>query len=109
MGTGDDQLATCDRAKSLVADGRMVGWLRRVVFSLCVPCRRIEESGVDKLKLSLVRADGIIPLQICCVGNLGALYSGKRWPNAGKAVLSSELGRSHTVSVKVNARVTVER
>jgi hypothetical protein len=32
----------------------------------------------------------------------------ERW-KAEKGVLSSELGRSHTVSVKVNARVTVER
>ena len=80
MGTGGDQLATCDRAKSLVAERRMVGWLRRVVFSLFGPCRRIEESGVDNIILSLVRA-----------------------------VLSSELGRSHTIPVKVNARVTVDR
>lgn len=109
MGTGGDQLATCDRAKSLVADGRMVGWLRRVVFSLCGLCCRIEESGVDNIILSLVRAGGIICLRIYCVGNSGALYSGEGWPNAGKAVLSSELGRSHTIPVKVNARVTVDR
>jgi hypothetical protein len=109
MGTGGDQLATCDRAKSLVAERRMVGWLRRVVFSLFGPCRRIEESGVDNMILSLVRAGGIICLRIWCVGNPGARYSGEGWPNAGKAVLSSESGRSHTVSVKVNARVTVER
>jgi hypothetical protein len=89
----------------------MVSWLRRVVFSLCVPCSRIEESGVDKMILSLARADGIIRLQICCVGNSGALYSGEGWPNAVKAGLSSELGRGHAVPVKVNLRVTatVER